>query len=93
MAKPEENLRDFLLKTLSINSKDLTVSAFGRRSDEEMISWASLKSAAVVSNDKFSKEDEDQNITEKSNLLAESGRILNFSIVTDEVVVPGLVSM
>lgn len=88
-----EKLSDILLARLSISADNLTVSEFGKRADETIVSWAAIKSAAIISGDHFSKKIEDDLIIEKSRKLSEMGLLLKYSLVSGEIVVPELTSL
>jgi hypothetical protein len=88
-----ESLSEVLLGKLSISGDNLTVSELGRRADETIVSWAAIKSAAIISGDHFSKKIEDDLIIEKSKKLADMGLLLKYNLVSGEIVIPELKSL
>lgn len=93
LAKSGEKLDRIILDRLPVNQSNLTISDVGARADEAIISWAFIKSAAVVSGDYFSKKLEDALIIEKSAALRKKGLILRYQFISGEIVVPELRSL
>ena len=71
----------------------LTVSDFGQRVDDLIVTWAHMKTCAIISNDNYSKDYEDQLIMVKSKQLRDQGLVLKAQVVAGEIVVPELTSI
>lgn len=87
------NLTEILTTNLSIMKDSLTVSDFGQRVDDLIVTWAHMKTCAIISNDNYSKDYEDQLIMVKSKQLRDQGLVLKAHVVAGEIVVPELTSI
>ena len=83
-------LEDVLTHNLSISNAELTTSEVGQRVDDLIVPWAHIKTCAVISNDSYSKDYEDELIVQKSSQLKEMGLVLKFEVIAGEIVVPEL---
>lgn len=88
-----KNLEDVLKAKLKISFESLTISNRGQRADELIVPWSHAKSAAIVSNDKFSKEDDDTHIATKARELHKANRIFEIRLIAGEIIVPDLTSL
>jgi len=83
-------LEDVLTHNLSISRAELTTSELGQRVDDLIVPWAHIKTCAIISNDNYSKDYEDELIVQKSNQLKDLGLVLKFEVIAGEIVVPEL---
>lgn len=83
-------LEDVLVHNLSISKSELTTSEIGQRVDDLIVPWAHIKTCAIISNDSYSKDYEDELILQKSSQLKELGLVLKFEVIAGEIVVPEL---
>lgn len=86
----DEKLNDFLARNLAIDKSKISVSPSGTSSDDFLIKYALQKNAAVISNDGFKKEKEDFLILDDATKLRQEGRLMKFSVILDEIIVPQL---
>ena len=61
--------------------------------DADIIAWATLKKAAIISNDNFNKEIEDEIILSRASALKERGLLMKFSYSAGDILVPRLTSL
>ena len=88
-----KKLQDILTSNLSINKSELTISKIDQRVDDLIVPWAHIKTCAVISNDSYSKDYDDELIIQKSRELKELGLVLNFQVIAREIIVPELTSI
>ena len=83
----------WLQEKLNISAENLTVSDFEQGADVLIVSWASTKSAAVISNDNFNKDYQDGLIISKANNLKSKGLLLKFSFIAGEIIIPEMTAV
>ncbi|EET48370.1 hypothetical protein [Thalassobium sp. R2A62] len=93
LAGLSEGLPNMLSELLSIEKQMITVSQRGLAADADIIAWATLKEAAIISNDNFNKEIEDEIILSRAISLKERGLLKKFSHSAGDIVVPGLTNL
>ena len=86
-------LEDVLTHNLSISHSELTTSVLSQRVDDLIVPWAHMKTCAIISNDGYDKDNEDDLIVQKSRQLKDLGLVLNFKIIAGEIVVPELTAV
>lgn len=87
------NFEKWLQEKLNISAENLTVSDFEQGADVLIVSWASTKSAAVISNDNFNKDYQDGLIISKANNLKSKGLLLKFSFIAGEIIIPEMTAV
>ena len=87
------NFENWLQEKLGIPSGNLTVSEFIDRADILIVPWAYTKKAAIISNDNFNKNYEDDLIASKAQELKNLGLLLKFSFIAGELVIPEMTSL
>ena len=93
LAGLSEGLPNMLSELLTIEKQMITVSQRGLAADADIIAWATLKKAAIISNDNFNKEIEDEIILSRASSLKERGLLKKFSHSAGDIVVPGLTNL
>lgn len=88
-----EGLPNMLSELLSIEKQMITVSQVGLAADADIIAWATLKKAAIISNDNFDKEIEDEIILSRASALKERGLLMKFSYSAGDILVPRLTNL
>lgn len=88
-----EGLPNMLSELLSIERQMITVSQVGLAADADIIAWATLKKAAIISNDNFDKEIEDEIILNRASALKERGLLMKFSYAAGDILVPRLTNL
>jgi hypothetical protein len=88
-----EGLPNMLSELLSIERQMITVSQVGLAADADIIAWATLKKAAIISNDNFDKEIEDEIILSRASALKERGLLMKFSYSAGDILVPRLTNL
>lgn len=93
LAGISEGLTNMLSELLSIEKQMITVSQVGLAADADIIAWATLKKAAIISNDNYNKEIEDEIILSRVSALKERGLLKKFSHSAGDILVPGLTNL
>jgi hypothetical protein len=86
-------LGDILTKNLTISNAELTISDVDQRVDDLIVTWAHIKTSAIISNDNYSKDYEDKLIIQKTRQLKELDLVLRFQVIAGEIVVPELTAI
>lgn len=76
-----EDLETILKSNLGMGSESLTISEQGQSADTLLVPWAHAKSAAIISNDNFSKDYEDHLIAGKAKDLRNASRVLKCNFI------------
>ena len=88
-----EGLPNMLSQLLSIEKQKITVSQVGLAADADIIAWATLKKAAIISNDNYNKEIEDYIILGRVSELNDRGLLQKFCHSDGDILVPGLTNL
>ena len=93
LAGVSEGLPNMLSQLLSIEKQKITVSQVGLAADADIVAWATLKNAAIISNDNYNKKIEDEMILSRVEELNERGLLKKFSHSAGDILVPGLTNL